>query len=210
MTIDEEEYICQHIEAEPELLQKLQRYTNLHTINPRMAAGHIQGRILKMLCRMVKPKKILELGTFTGYSALCWAEGLDADGHIDTIEINDELEDNIRKVFAESPYGEKITLHIGDACEVIPTLGNDYDLVFIDADKRLYSEYFEMVLPKVKQGGFILADNTLWGGKLLQPLQHGDQQTRAILAFNNMIANDSRIEKVILPMRDGLTIMQKK
>ncbi|MDO4190730.1 MAG: O-methyltransferase [Bacteroidales bacterium] len=210
MTIDEEEYICRHIEAEPTLLQELARYTNLHTINPRMAAGHIQGRILKMLCRMIKPQNILELGTFTGYSALCWAEGLDDNGHIDTIEINDELEDTIRSFFARSPYGNKITLHIGNAIDIMPQLNKTYDLVFIDADKRLYTEYFQLVLPKVKTGGFILADNTLWNGKLIQPLQHGDQQTRALIAFNDFIANDKRVETVILPIRDGLTMMQKK
>ena len=174
-----------------------------------MMSGHLQGRILKMLCRMIQPKMILELGTFSGYSALCLAEGSD-DATIHTIEHNDELEEMIQNFFSESDYKNRIKLHIGDALEIIQTLDEVFDLVFIDADKRQYLEYYEAVLPKVRKGGFIFADNTLWAGKVVQPLQQNDKQTEAILKFNDFIANDLRVEKVILPLRDGLTILMKK
>ena len=204
-------YIVSHSDAEPEWAARTYRETHLQVVNPRMASGHLQGRILKMLVRMARPKRILEIGTFTGYASLCMAEGLDADGHLDTLEINDELEEFILTQFQNSPFNDKITLHIGDAIEIIQQLDHTYDFVFIDADKRLYEQYFELILPKVPPGGFILIDNTLWDGKVL--LEHPlptDHQTIAIKAFNNAIAQDERIEKVILPLRDGLTIVRKR
>ncbi len=207
-----DDYMARHSDAEPEFLAAVNRETHLRTINPRMMSGHFQGRILKMLVRMAKPQRILEIGTFTGYSALCMAEGLTAaSAHIDTIEIDDELEDFIRQNFAQSPYNEQITLHVGDARTVIPTLTGEFDFVFIDADKREYLDYYELVLPRVRKGGFILADNTLWDGKvLIENPPSGDHQTIAVKQFNDFIANDQRIEKVILPLRDGLTLIRKK
>lgn len=209
MTEKLEDYILSHIDKETPHLEKLNRETHLRLVNPRMMSGHLQGRILKMLCRMIQPKMILELGTFSGYSALCLAEGSD-DATIHTIEHNDELEEMIQHFFSESDYKNRIKLHIGDALEIIQTLDEVFDLVFIDADKRQYLEYYEAVLPKVRKGGFIFADNTLWAGKVVQPLQQNDKQTEAILKFNDFIANDQRVEKVILPLRDGLTILMKK
>ncbi len=207
-----DDYMARHSDAEPEFLAAVNRETHLRTINPRMMSGHFQGRILKMLVRMAQPQRILEIGTFTGYSALCMAEGLTAaSAHIDTIEIDDELEDFIRQNFAQSPYNEQITLHVGDARTVIPTLTGELDFVFIDADKREYLDYYELVLPRVRKGGFILADNTLWDGKvLIENPPSGDHQTIAVKQFNDFIANDQRIEKVILPLRDGLTLIRKK
>ena len=206
-----DDYMAHHSDAEPDFLAAVNRETHLRTINPRMMSGHFQGRILKMLVRMAQPQRILEIGTFTGYSALCMAEGLTAaNAHIDTIEIDDELEDFIRQNFAQSSYNEQITLHIGDARKIIPTLTEEFDFVFIDADKREYLDYYELVLPRVRKGGFILADNTLWDGKvLIENPPTGDHQTIAVKQFNDFIASDQRIEKVILPLRDGLTIMRK-
>lgn len=204
-------YMAAHSDAEPDYLALVNRAAHVHTINPRMLSGHFQGRILKMLVRMIQPQYVLEIGTFVGYSALCMAEGLPAGGHVDTIEIDDELEEFIREQLAKSPFEERITLHIGDALEVIPQLDTTFDLVFIDADKRLYRDYYELVLPRLKSGGFILADNTLWDGKvLIDKPESNDYQTIAIKAFNDFIATDHRIEKVILPLRDGLTLMMKK
>jgi len=204
-------YMAAHSDAEPDYLTSINRATHVHTINPRMLSGHFQGRILKMLVRMIRPQMVLEIGTFVGYSALCMAEGLPEGGEVHTIEIDDELEDFIREQFSKSPYEKSITLHIGDGLTVIPQLNQVFDLVFIDADKRLYRDYYELVLPKVKSGGFILADNTLWDGKvLLENPASNDYQTIAIKEFNDFIATDSRIEKVILPLRDGLTLMMKK
>ena len=204
-------YMAAHSDAEPDYLALVNRAAHVHTINPRMLSGHFQGRILKMLVRMIQPQHVLEIGTFVGYSALCMAEGLPAGGHVDTIEIDDELEEFIREQLAKSPFEERITLHIGDALEVIPQLDTLFDLVFIDADKRLYRDYYELVLPRLKSGGFILADNTLWDGKvLIDKPESNDYQTMAIKAFNDFIATDNRIEKVILPLRDGLTLMMKK
>ncbi len=210
MTEKLEDYILNHIDKETPLLAKLNRDTHLRILNPRMMSGHLQGRILKMFCRMIQPKKILELGTFTGYSALCMAEGLADDAIIHTIEHDDELEEMILQTFEKSNFKNQIKLHIGEALEVIETLDETFDLVFIDADKRQYLDYYEAVFPKVRKGGFILADNTLWAGKVVQPLQHNDKQTEAILRFNDFVTNDSRVEKVILPLRDGLTILMKK
>ncbi|HPW90175.1 MAG TPA: O-methyltransferase [Paludibacteraceae bacterium] len=206
-----DEYMAAHSDIEPDYLAMLNREAHLHTLNPRMLSGHFQGRILKMLVCMIQPQRVLEIGTFVGYSALCIAEGLPDGGHIDTIEIDDELEEFIREQLAKTPFEERITLHIGDALQVIPQLDTTFDLVFIDADKRLYRDYYELVLPRLKSGGFILADNTLWDGKvLIDKPESNDYQTIAIKAFNDFIATDNRIEKVILPLRDGLTLIMKK
>jgi predicted O-methyltransferase YrrM len=175
-----------------------------------MLSGHLQGRMLKMFCRMLRPEKILEVGTFTGYATLCMAEALPDTGIIHTIEIDDELEDFILRYFNQSEYREKIKLHIGDALTVIPQLNETFDLVFIDADKRLYSEYYDLVFDKVRPGGMIIADNTLWDGKVLETPHPSDKQTIGIQQFNDKIAQDKRVEKVIIPLRDGLTLIWKK
>ncbi len=208
MTTDE--YIEQHSDAEPEVLASINRRTHLQLINPRMLSGHLQGRVLSMLCQMMKPKRILELGTFAGYSAICMAEALDNDGLLHTIEYDDELEDFIQQNIALAGMKEKIVLHIGEALKIIPTIDETFDLVFIDADKREYSDYFDAVFPKLRQGGFILADNTLWDGKVLKNIEANDAQTIEIDKFNKKIAADSRVEKVILALRDGITIIRKK
>ena len=206
-----EDYILKHIDAEGDDLRRLNRETHLYHLRPRMCSGHLQGRMLKMMVRMIRPQHILELGTFTGYSALCLAEGLADDScRLDTIEIDDELEDFIRAHFDASPLSPRINLHIGDARDVLPTIEGDFDLVFIDANKREYCQYYEMVFPRVASGGFIIADNTLWDGKVVDWGKKLDAQTEGILRFNDMIASDDRVEKVILPIRDGLTIIYKK
>ena len=210
MTPELEEYILNHIDKEDELLATLDRDTHLYHLRPRMVSGHLQGRILKMFCRMIRPQRILELGTFTGYSALCLAEGLCEGGEVHTIEIDDEIEDFTRSHLARSPYGNRIKLMIGDAVEIVPTLSDTYDLVFIDANKRDYLKYYELVLPKVRPEGFILADNTLWDGKVVTDPHSRDAQTVGIEQFNDFVATDNRVEKVILPLRDGLTILWKK
>ena len=200
-----EEYILSHSDDEGELLAALNRDANVNLLRPRMLSGHLQGRILKMFCRMLAPKRVLEIGTYTAYATLCMAEGMAPDGRIHTIEINDEMEDFINKYLDRSPYMEKITVHFGDALEVIPKLGGEFDLVFIDADKRLYSEYYDLVFPMVRPGGLILADNTLWDGHVVEVPRSADKQTLGIMAFNDKIKRDDRVEKVILPLRDGLT-----
>ena len=214
MSIAEDEienYILQHIDAEPDDLAHLDRETHLYHLRPRMCSGHLQGRLLKMFVRMIRPKRVLELGTFTGYSAMCLAEGLlGEDACVHTIEIDDELEDLIREHFARTPLGERITLHIGDAKEIIPTIEGDFDLVFVDANKRHYLDYYNLILPRVKKGGFIIADNTLWDGKVVDWGKKLDDQTKGILDFNDFVAADQSVEKVILPLRDGLTIIYKK
>lgn len=202
-------YIEEHSSAESKLLQQITRETNLQVLNPHMLSGHIQGRVLSMLSKMIRPKSILELGTYTGYSALCLAEGLAEDGKLITIEHNDELEERIRKNLNSSDFNDKIELIIGDAKAIIPTLSREFDLVFIDADKREYSAYLDLVLPLVHQGGWILADNTLWDGHIIDPAYDKDPQTRGLRDFNDKIRDDNRLEKVILPLRDGLTIMRK-
>lgn len=205
-----EDYILQHTDSEPEYLTQLNRETWIRMLNPIMCSGHLQGRVLSMLCKMIQPVHALELGTFTGYSALCIAESLPENGELDTIESDDELEEFILRNFEKTPFEDKINLLIGNALEIIPTLDKTYDLVFIDADKREYEAYYEAVLPKIRQGGFILADNTLWSGKVVEKVHHNDQQTLGILRFNELIATDNRVEKVILPLRDGLTLIRKK
>lgn len=205
-----EEYILSHSDDEGELLAALNRDANVNLLRPRMLSGHLQGRILKMFCRMLVPKRVLEIGTYTAYATLCMAEGMAPDGRIHTIEINDEMEDFINKYLDRSPHKEKITVHFGDALEVIPKLGGEFDLVFIDADKRLYSEYYDLVFPMVRPGGLILADNTLWDGHVVEVPRSADKQTLGIMAFNDKIKRDDRVEKVILPLRDGLTMIWKK
>ena len=232
------EYIEAHSSPEGAVLEQITRNTHLEVINPRMLSGHVQGRVLSMLSKMIRPKRILELGTFTGYSALCLAEGLVEDGRLITIEHNNEMEEAIRRNLALSPLGEKIELVIGDAKEWLrpsPTLpkgGSEgertpqslcdsspinkgakkgeelFDLVFIDADKKEYCEYLDLVLPLMNEGGWILADNTLWDGHIIDPAYDKDKQTVALRAFNDKVAEDERLEKVILPLRDGLTVMR--
>ena len=208
MTLDD--YILEHIDEEGEYLHRLYRATHLKLLYGRMASGHLQGRLLKMFVRMIRPKNILEIGTYSGYSGLCLAEGLEEGGMLHTIEINDEQEDFTRPWFENSAYADKIKMHIGDALDVIPRLEVKFDLAFIDGDKRKYAEYYEMVLDHLNDGGYILADNTLWDGHVLEPKPIKDPQTRSIVEFNDMVAKDQRVEKVILPLRDGLTIIRKK
>lgn len=209
MTIDE--YILQHIDPEGDYLHALYRDTHLKLLYPRMASGHLQGRMLKMFVRMIKPSCILEIGTYSGYSALCMAEGLSEGGMIHTFEINDEQEEFTRPWFEGSPYADRIKLYIGDALQLAPQLGLTFDLAFVDGDKRRYVDYYEMILPRLADGGYIIADNTLWDGHVLEEHPHAsDLQTQGIKAFNDLVARDERVEKVILPLRDGLTIIRKK
>ena len=211
MTEELEDYILAHIDEEGDALAKLNRETHLYHLRPRMCSGHLQGRLLKMFVRMINPRNILELGTFTGYSALCLAEGISKpDGELHTIEIDDELEDFIRKHFDESPLSSRIHLHVGDARDILPAMGKKFDLVFMDANKREYCEYYDLVFPLLSPGGFIIADNTLWDGKVVDWGKKLDAQTEGILKFNDYIAKDNRVEKVIITLRDGLTIIYKK
>lgn len=205
-----DEYILSHISAEPAHLARLYRRTHLNHLYPRMCSGHLQGRILAMLVAMLKPRRVLELGTYTGYSALCLAENLDADGAVHTIEVDDEMEEELTELFATAPGGERITLHIGDAEALIPTIDEEWDLVYIDANKRRYIEYIDLVLPQLKQGGFIIADNTLWDGKVTDTVTNHDAQTVALDKFNTYITSKPELEVVILPVRDGLTLIRKK
>ena len=209
ITQELEEYCEAHSTPEPELLYRLNRETNLKVMNPRMLSGHIQGMFLTSLVRMMQPKAVLEIGTYTGYATLCMADGLPDDGFIDTIEVDVELEDLIRKYFSQSSNKEKINLHIGDAVEVIPTLDKIYDLVFMDADKEEYIRYYELVLPKVRKGGYILADNVLWSGKVLQEVKSGDKDTPAIRQFNDYVLQDERVRNFLLPLRDGIMVIEK-
>lgn len=208
MTLDD--YILSHIDAEPKQLRALSRRVNLQLLYPRMCSGHLQGRILRMLTAMIAPRRILEVGTYAGYSALCMAESLPPDGELHTIEVNDESEDFIRREFAASPYADRLHLHIGDAADILPTLPPaSFDMAFIDANKRTYTDTYEAVLPLVRPGGYILADNTLWSGKVADD-DKADPQTRGILDFNDHVAADPRVTRVILPLRDGLTIIRRE
>ncbi|MDD6186279.1 MAG: class I SAM-dependent methyltransferase [Bacteroidales bacterium] len=204
-----EAYCEAHTTEESDLLYRLNRQTHLQTINPRMASGQLQGQFLSLISNMIVPKRILEIGTFTGYSALCLATGLTSDGMLHTIEINEEYEDRIRAYFAESPYNQQITLHIGDAKTIVPSLDVPWDLVFIDAEKTDYQEYYELVFPQVKKNGFILIDNTLWNSKVVCEVHHNDKDTQAILAFNDMVQHDGRVRNLLLPFRDGIMIIEK-
>lgn len=207
MTLDN--YILTHSDPEPDYLYKLWRATNIHLLHGRMASGHLQGRLLKMLVGMIRPKNVLEVGTFSGYSALSMAEGLEDGGHLYTFEINDEQEDFTRPWIEQSPWADRITFLIGDAITEAPRLGVSFDLAFIDGDKRTYRETYEMALSVVRKGGFILADNTLWDGHVVDPSYGKDQQTHGIVSFNDYVRQDFRVERVILPLRDGLTLIRK-
>jgi predicted O-methyltransferase YrrM len=205
-----EKYILQHSEPEPEYLYRLWRSTNVHLLRGRMASGHLQGRLLKMLVQMIKPKNILEVGTFSGYSALCMAEGLEEGGKVWTYEINDEMEDFTRPWLENSAVSDRIEFIIGNAITEAPKLGILFDMAFIDGDKRTYMETYEMVLKVLRPGGFILADNTLWDGHVLEIPKTADRQTQGIESFNDFLMKDQRVEQVILPLRDGLTLIRKK
>ncbi len=210
MNTELERYLLAHIDAEGDYLYRLYRATNIHTVHGRMASGHLQGRLLKMLVEMIRPKNVLEVGTFSGYSAICMAEGLDEDGRLYTFEINDEMEDFTRPWIENSPVASKIHFIIGDANVEAPKLNVVFDMAFVDGDKRTYIETYETVLKLLRPGGFILADNTLWDGHVIDPHYQHDAQTQGIVHFNDFIAQDTRVEKVILPIRDGLTIIRKK
>ena len=208
MTLDD--YILSHTEPEPDYLYRLWRATNIRTIHGRMASGHLQGRLLKMLVQMIRPENILEVGTFSGYSAISMAEGLSGKGHLYTFEINDEMEDFTRPWIEGSPVADKITFIIGDALKEAPKLGIMFDMAFIDGDKRTYRDCYEMVMSLLKPSGFILADNTLWDGHVVDHAYDNDRQTQGIETFNDYIFADDRVEQVILPLRDGLTLIRKK
>lgn len=206
-----DDYILQHIDSEGEYLHALYRATHLKLLRPRMASGHLQGRILKMLVRMIRPAQVLEIGTYSGYSALCMAEGLSEGAMLHTFEINDEQEDFTRPWLENSPYADKIRFYIGDVLDLLPSMDIKFDMAFIDGDKRRYKDYYELVLSKLNAGGYILADNTLWDGHVLEETtKHTDLQTLGIKEFNDFVAADERVEKVILPLRDGLTLIRKK
>ncbi len=208
MTLDE--YILDHITPEDDYLHRLWRDTHLRLLYPRMASGHLQGNLLRMLAQMIQPRRALEIGTYSGYSALSLAAGMPEDSRLFTFEINDEQEDFTRPWFENSPYASRIEFIIGNVFDLLPELGETFDLAFIDADKRQYCEYFELVMPHLRPGGFILADNTLWDGHVIDPNYEKDPQTAAIRRFNDLVARDSRVETVILPLRDGLTLLRKK
>ena len=205
-----EAYILQHMDEESDYLKALYRQAHLKLINPRMTSGHLQGRLLKMLVQLARPKRVLEIGTFAGYSALCMAEGLGEGAMLHTYEIDDELEDFTRPWIENSPYGDKVCLHIGNALNEVPLLGEIFDFVFMDGDKRQYMEYYEMILQHTSPGALILADNTLWDGHVVDKAYQNDRQTAAINEFNAFVAADQRVEKLILPLRDGLTMIRKK
>ena len=207
MTIDQ--YIRQHIDPEGDYLYRLWRATNIHTVHGCMASGHLQGRLLKMLVEMIRPQRILEVGTFSGYSAICMAEGLGEGGKVYTFEINDEMEDFTRKWIEGSPVADRIDFRIGDANVEAPRLGIMFDMAFVDGDKRTYRDTFDTLLPIIRQGGYIIADNTLWDGHVVDAAYDHDHQTRGIKEFNDFVATDPRVERVIVPLRDGLTIIRK-
>lgn len=202
------EYVERHSDAEPEVLKQLNRDTHAHVLMPRMLSGHLQGRVLSMLSKMIKPTSILEIGTYTGYSAICLAEGLQQGGTLHTIDINAELEDMARKYFEKAGISKQVEYHIGNALEIIPSLTTSFDIIFIDADKKNYGTYYDLVFDKLNTGGYIIADNVLWSGKVIDG--SADSDTKAILEFNKRVQEDSRVENVLLPVRDGLLIARKK
>ena len=203
-----EEYVANHSEQEPILLQELARETHLKVLQPRMLSGAYQGRLLAMLSKLIAPKQVLEIGTFTGYSALCLSEGLHVNGHINTIDINEELSDMQQKYFKAAGVADQITQHLGNASELIPKIEGDFDLVFIDADKEQYPLYFDLIIDRVTSGGLIIADNVLWSGKVLE--EADDEATKALKIFNKKVADDPRVETLLLPVRDGLTLLRKR
>ncbi|PVW17015.1 O-methyltransferase [Marixanthomonas spongiae] len=203
-------YVENHSQPEPELLQKLNRETWQKVLAPRMLSGHLQGRVLSMLSKLINPKYILEIGTYTGYSALCLAEGMQKEGELHTIDINEELHDFQRKYFDASGFGERIIQHTGNALEIIPKLSQTFDLVFIDADKNNYPKYLDIILPKLQSGSVILSDNVLWSGKVVEPVKKDDEDTKALLEYNTLLNNNPKLETVLLPIRDGLTVSRVK
>ncbi len=203
---DLEDYVAAHSQAEPELLAQLNKETYQKILLPRMLSGHFQGRVLSMLSKLIRPKSILEIGTYTGYATLCLCEGMQKNGIVHTIDIKEELIDFQRKYFDKSPWGSQITQHLGEAVTIIPTLKEKFDLVFIDADKENYLNYYELIVPKMNQGGIILSDNVLWSGKVVEPLKDGDLSTKVLLEYNQRLNTDPRVETVLLPIRDGLTV----
>ena len=205
-----DDYVVQHSAKEPELLQKLNRETNQKVLQPRMLSGHYQGRILSMISKLVQPKNILEIGTYTGYSALCLAEGMQSDGILHTIDVNEELYDFQKRYFTASAFDAQIMQHLGEASEIIPTLKGHFDLIFIDADKPNYPVYFQQIMERLNPGGIIISDNVLWSGKVVEPLQEDDESTKALLEYNRLLAEDERLETVMLPVRDGLAISRRK
>lgn len=205
-----DDYVCAHSENEPELLYDLNRETHINVLRPRMLSGHFQGRVLSLLSHMIQPQNVLEIGTYTGYSALCFAEGLEEGGKILTLDINEELEDLVNEFIQKSEYKDAIECRIGDAMEIIPTLNQEFDLVFIDADKSNYINYYNLVFDKVKKGGYIIVDNVLWSGKVVEPVENGDIDTQVLIDFNKMIHEDERVQEVLFPIRDGLMIARKK
>ncbi len=207
---DIDDYIVAHSQKEPELLAQLNRETNQKILQPRMLSGHYQGRILSLLSKLKMPQTILEIGTYTGYSALCLAEGLSKNGKLHTIDINEELADFQKKYFEMSDYAQQIVQHIGDATEIIPSLQASFDLIFIDADKPNYPAYFKLIMEKMNSGGLIISDNVLWSGKVVEKVKHDDESTKALLEYNKMLVEDERVETVILPVRDGLTLTRVK
>ncbi len=208
LTVDLEEYIEKHSEREPDILVQLSRDTHRKVLRPRMLSGNMQGQFLKMLCRMINAERVLEIGTYTGYSAISMAMGMER-GVLHTIDINDEIEDFTQEYIVRSGFGERIIFHIGDACEIIPTLDGMFDMVFIDADKRQYTEYYRMVIDRVRPGGLIVADDVLWEGKVLDS-ESKDAQTRGILDFNDLVQADERVENILFPIRHGLMLIRKK
>jgi len=205
-----DDYISNHTQKEPQWLYELNRETHLNVMKPRMLSGHFQGRVLSMISKMIQPKDVLEIGTYTGYSALCFAEGLAEDGHIVTIDRNEELADLVQRYIAKSPYEGKIKCVIGDAMEIVPGLKREFDLVFIDADKSNYINYYNMTFDKVRSGGYFLFDNVLWSGKVLETVSEKDKDTQTLIELNDLIHNDDRVEEVLLPIRDGLLLARKK
>lgn len=202
-------YVCNHTEKEPSLLYELNRRTNLEVLRPRMLSGHFQGRVLSMLSHMIRPMNVLEIGTYTGYSALSFAEGLKKGGKVTTIDINEELEELVSEFVDKSDYKENIEMIIGDAMLIIPTLDMEFDIVFIDADKQNYSNYYDLVFDKVRKGGYIIADNVLWSGKVVEVYEEMDRDTQLLMDFNQKIQEDSRVQNVLFPVRDGLMIARK-
>lgn len=201
-----EHYVEQHCSPESDLLQRLNKETYQKVLQPRMLSGHFQGRVLSMLSKLIRPEKVLELGTYTGYASLCLAEGLSPSGELHTIDIKEELVNFQRKYFDASGYGKQIFQHVGPALEIIPTIDGPFDLVFMDADKENYIAYFHLILPKMKPGGIILSDNVLWSGKVVEPLQPNDKSTQVLLEYNQLLATHPKLETVLLPIRDGLTV----
>ena len=205
-----ENYVNEHTSPESAILNDLNRQTHINVLQPRMLSGHLQGRVLSMLSKMIQPKRILEIGTYTGYAALCMAEGLEDNGELITIDINYELEDMVKKYVSEAGFDDRIIMKVGNALEIIPTLDKAFDLVFIDADKTNYSNYYDLLIDELPKGSFIIADNVLWSGKVTEPVKDNDEDTKALKDFNEKIHSDERVENVLFPIRDGLMVIRKK